>query len=92
MAKYREVGVDHKGNELTDGVSGQVRTDDGSYTGYRVRWREEDGDGIERQPSCRQGRQLREACRVVEIGSRRYEVVLDREGDVTIETADHAYC
>jgi hypothetical protein len=51
MAKYREVGADHNGNELPDGVSGMVRTDSGMYTGYRIRWREEDGDGIERQPS-----------------------------------------
>lgn len=50
-AKYREVGVDHNGNDLADGVSGLVRTDTGMFTGYRIRWREEDGDGVERQPS-----------------------------------------
>jgi hypothetical protein len=51
MAKYREVGNDHNGDELADGVSGMVRSDNGMYTGYRVRWREEDDDGVERQPS-----------------------------------------
>ncbi len=51
MAKYREVGADHKGNELADGISGMVRTDTGMFTGYRIRWRQEDSDGVERQPS-----------------------------------------
>jgi hypothetical protein len=50
-ATYREVGTDHKGIELADGISGMVRNDNGMFTGYRIRWREEDGDGIERQPS-----------------------------------------
>jgi hypothetical protein len=49
--KWREVGIDHKGGDLPDGVSGMVRQDDGTYIGYRIRWREQDEDGIERQPS-----------------------------------------
>lgn len=49
--KWREVGIDHQGSDLPDGVSGMVRQDGGTYIGYRIRWREQDEDGIERQPS-----------------------------------------
>lgn len=33
-AKYREVGRDHKGNELAAGISGMLRTDTGMSTAH----------------------------------------------------------
>jgi hypothetical protein len=49
--KWREIGTDHHNNELPDGISATARKDDGAIIGYRVRWWEEDEDGIKRQPS-----------------------------------------
>jgi integrase len=46
----KDEGIDHNGNELPPDVYTSTRQD-GSIAGYRVRWREEDEDGIMRQPS-----------------------------------------
>jgi hypothetical protein len=46
----KDKGIDHNGNELPPDVYASTRQD-GSIAGYRVRWREEDEDGIMRQPS-----------------------------------------
>jgi hypothetical protein len=49
--KVRETGTDHHGNELPDGVSATTRKADGVIVGYRIRWWEEDHNGIRHQPS-----------------------------------------
>jgi integrase len=48
--KAKDKGIDHSGNELPPDVYASARQD-GSIAGYRVRWREEDEDGVTRQPS-----------------------------------------
>jgi hypothetical protein len=49
--KVKETGADHRGNDLPDGISATTREADGVIVGYRVRWWEEDQNGIKRQPS-----------------------------------------
>jgi hypothetical protein len=49
--KVKETGADHHGNELPDGVSATTRKADGVIVGYRIRWWEEDQNGIKHQPS-----------------------------------------
>jgi hypothetical protein len=49
-AKLTEINVDHHGNELPAGVYGLI-DGDGKLTSYKVRWREEDEDGVLRHPS-----------------------------------------
>ncbi len=46
----REKSVDHRGEELPAGIYSLVAEDD-STASYKVRWREEDGDGVPRQRS-----------------------------------------
>jgi hypothetical protein len=95
-SEYVETKTDHSGNELPEGVFGVVRQD-GSFVGYKVRWREEDDDGVRRNPAKRFSarklgtldRALIEACdyrkSVVEI-SKRGEAVLrpDRAARMTV--------
>jgi hypothetical protein len=45
-----EKSVDHRGEELPAGIYSLVAEDD-STASYKVRWREEDGDGVARQRS-----------------------------------------
>ncbi len=47
----RETNIDHNGNELPADVFACVRKDNGEIVSFKVRWREEDEDGIRRQPS-----------------------------------------
>lgn len=47
----RETKIDHHGNELPEDVFACVRRDNGTIISYKVRWREEDEDGILRHPS-----------------------------------------
>jgi len=49
-AKLVEINVDHHGNQLPAGVYGLVDPD-GRLVSYKIRWREEDEDGVPRQPS-----------------------------------------
>lgn len=49
-SEAKDKGLDHHGNPLPADVYASTRKD-GSIAGYRVRWREEDEDGIKRQPS-----------------------------------------
>jgi hypothetical protein len=46
-----EIGIDHRGSELPDGICALARKDNGVIVGFKVRWREEDEDGRKRQPS-----------------------------------------
>ena len=48
--KLREIGVDHRGNELPDAVFG-LSTEADELVGYKVRWREADENGVKRQRS-----------------------------------------
>jgi hypothetical protein len=43
--KLTELRTDHQGDPLPPGVYGAAR-DDGTIAGYKVRWREEDDDGV----------------------------------------------
>ena len=47
-AKLTETGVDHLGRALPRGVYGCLR-EDGTTASYKIRWREEDRDGVPRQ-------------------------------------------
>jgi hypothetical protein len=47
----REIKVDHNGADLPKDVFACARKDSGEVVSYKVRWREEDEDGIERHPS-----------------------------------------
>jgi hypothetical protein len=47
----RETKIDHQGNELADDVFACARKDNGTIVSFKVRWREEDEDGIPRHPS-----------------------------------------
>ena len=49
-SKVAEINVDHRGNQLPAGVYGVIN-DGGGLSSYKVRWREEDEDGVERQRS-----------------------------------------
>jgi hypothetical protein len=49
--KLKESGTDHYGNELPEDVCALLRQDTGEIVGYKVRWREEDENGIRRRPS-----------------------------------------
>jgi hypothetical protein len=49
-SKLTEINLDHNGNPLPPGVYGVVGPD-ASLRGYKVRWREEGEDGVERQRS-----------------------------------------
>jgi len=49
--RTKDVGLDHHGTELPDGIYAVVRQDTGEIVSYKARWREEDEDGIARQPS-----------------------------------------
>ncbi len=46
-----ETKLDHYGNKLPEDVNAQVRKDTGEIVGYKVRWREEDENGIKGRPS-----------------------------------------
>lgn len=47
----RETKIDHHGNELPEDVFACARKDSGTVISFKVRWREEDEDGILRHPS-----------------------------------------
>jgi len=47
----RETNTDHHGNELPADIFACARKDNGEIVSYKIRWREEDEDGIRRQPS-----------------------------------------
>ncbi len=47
----REIGTDHHGKELPPGVFACARKDNGEIVSFKVRWREEDENGIRRQAS-----------------------------------------
>jgi hypothetical protein len=47
----REIGTDHLGRALPDGVSACVRQDSGAIVSFKVRWRQLDEQGRSRQPS-----------------------------------------
>ncbi len=47
----RETNLDHHGNELPSDVFACARKDNGEIVSFKVRWREEDEDGVPRQPS-----------------------------------------
>jgi hypothetical protein len=49
--KLKETKTDHRGEELPKDMAALVREDSAEIVGYRVRWREEDKDGILRRPS-----------------------------------------
>lgn len=49
--KYTESGVDHYGNALPDDICAYVPEDSDEIAGYRVRWRQEDENGIGSRPS-----------------------------------------
>lgn len=49
--KLEENRMDHHGDELPEDVSALLRKDTGEMVGYKVRWREEDENGIRRRPS-----------------------------------------
>lgn len=48
--KLTEINVDHHGNPLPAGVYGLIDSG-GRLVSYKIRWREEDEDGVPRQPS-----------------------------------------
>lgn len=49
--KYKEIGIDHNGEQLLDDISASARVSDEMIVGYRVRWWETDDHGIRRHPS-----------------------------------------
>jgi hypothetical protein len=49
--KYREDGKDHYGNDLPEDVCAYIPEGSEQIAGYRVRWREEDENGIRTRPS-----------------------------------------
>jgi hypothetical protein len=50
--KLEETRTDHRGDRLPPGVYALVAPD-GAITGYKVRWREEDDDGVRRNRAKR---------------------------------------
>lgn len=48
--RIREQKIDHRGNELAPDIYACVRQDNDTIVGFKVRWREEDEDGIQRHP------------------------------------------
>jgi hypothetical protein len=49
--KLKESGTDHYSNGLPEDVCALLREDTDEIVGYKVRWREEDENGIRRRPS-----------------------------------------
>lgn len=49
--KYRENGMDHYGNDLPEDICAYIPEGAEQIAGYRVRWREEDENGIKTRPS-----------------------------------------
>jgi hypothetical protein len=47
----QEIGTDHCGRELPDGVCACIRRDTGALVAFKVRWLQEDDRGRRRQPS-----------------------------------------
>jgi hypothetical protein len=50
-APIKEIKLDHHGDELPKDVFACARKGSGEIVSFKVRWREEDEDGIERHPS-----------------------------------------
>lgn len=49
--KIKEIGTDHHGNDLPDGISACERKDTGAIVSFKVRWRQTDENGIRGQRS-----------------------------------------
>jgi hypothetical protein len=49
--RYREDGKDHYGNDLPEDICAYIPEGTEQIAGYRVRWREEDENGIRTRPS-----------------------------------------
>lgn len=50
-SELRQAKEDHHGRGLPEDIAASIRKDNDEIVGYRVRWREEDENGIERRPS-----------------------------------------